>query len=131
MVLNGFQKQLIERARVASETKPACVLCGESHGGLFEVAVDVAVSNRNSIAGKAMAHALCIELSKRCLPPPVWPRCTFCHGLGTIPISSVGPVNPSGVTMARWAPKCETCGGAGHTGGDVMAQIAAARAVQS
>jgi hypothetical protein len=92
--LNAFQRALIEKARTT--VRPVCKFCGESHGGLIDG-----------------AHALCREFYMQGLPIPHWKRCEECAGLGRIPISAVGPVNPSGKTMERWAPACDACGGKG------------------
>lgn len=100
-VFNAFQLKLIEKAREAAKTLPACTLCGHNHGQLNQEGT----------------HNYCKELNKvgrmDAVPWLNQERCPACAGLKHVPISAVGPINPSGKTMERWAPKCQTCNGTG------------------
>lgn len=96
MNLNPFQRALIARARESALTAPTCTLCHQSHGGLID--------------GQ---HAVCRALHARAMPLPTWERCPDCAGLGHLPKSQIGPVNPSQATLLLWAPRCETCDGQG------------------
>ena len=100
--LNEFQLALIASARARVPSLPACTVCGQSFGGLIDG-----------------AHAVCRALAARGLPTPMWRRCDACAGLGHLPKSQVGPVNPNDAAMRAWAPACVACEGKGYEG-DVL-----------
>jgi len=79
-------------------TAPPCRLCGGNAGRL---------NDRGE-------HNLCAALAwLGQATPSLGVRCPECKGIGVKPRSALGPVNPSGRDMERWAPKCLHCGGTG------------------
>lgn len=73
----------------------ACRLCG---GRLMDPRLD--------------EHALCAVRARRGAPTPsLGDPCTQCGGVGCLPRSKVGPVNPNQRAIEAWAPTCDRCHG--------------------
>lgn len=93
MTLTDYQKANAARA-LASFSK-ACAHCG---GRMMDPRLDT--------------HAVCDARALRGIPTPsLGDPCTQCGGVGCLPRSAVGPVNPNQRAIEAWAPTCDRCQG--------------------
>lgn len=99
MELTAYQKQNAAKA-LAHHSKPCCH-CG---GKLMDPRLD--------------AHALCAVRARRGgATPSLGDPCTQCGGVGCLPRSAVGPMNPNQAMIEAWAPTCDRCKGEGSEPG--------------
>lgn len=82
------------------DTKPRCRLCGSNAG------------DPRHYGSHAMCHVQFERGGKEAVKG--FPdACETCVGVGRIPKSWVGPINPNQRAIDAWAPKCTDCNGTG------------------